>query len=97
MRFKDYLKVEYDITTTQFLVPALATQPLVENEVEHGLHEKIVIKDDGVGFDTNKEIDVSKHIGLMNVKQRIETMCNGSLKIDSEIGMRTICEVVIPG
>ena len=96
MRFEDYLKVEYDITTTSFLVSALAIQPLVENEVEHGLHEKIVIKDDGVGFDTNKEIDVSKHIGLMNVKQRIETMCNGSLKIDSEIGMGMICENVIP-
>ena len=43
MRFKDYLKVEYDITTTQFLVPALAIQQLGENAVKHGLHEKKVV------------------------------------------------------
>ena len=53
---------------------------ILTSESEDGY--QIVIKDDVVGFDTNKEINVSKHI---------------SLKIDSEIGMRTICEVVIPG
>lgn len=40
LRFKDRLRVEYDITVRDFVLPPLTVQPLVENAVRHGLMEK---------------------------------------------------------
>lgn len=40
MRFGDKLKVEYDISFTDFTIPPLTVQPLVENSVKHGLLHK---------------------------------------------------------
>lgn len=37
IRFQDDLKVEYDIQTEDFIIPALTVQPLVENAVKHGM------------------------------------------------------------
>ncbi len=37
MRFDDTLKVEWDIHTKDFMIPALTVQPLVENAVKHGI------------------------------------------------------------
>ncbi len=41
MRFEDELEIVYDIGTTDFKVPALAVQPLVENAVRYGVSKKI--------------------------------------------------------
>lgn len=43
MRFGDDLNVEYDIQTTDFTIPSLTVQPLVENAVKHG----VGMKEDG--------------------------------------------------
>ena len=43
MRFDDMLNIEYDIQTTDFEVPQLSVQPLVENAVKHG----VGMKEDG--------------------------------------------------
>ena len=43
MRFSDMLNIEYDIQTTDFEVPQLSVQPLVENAVKHG----VGMKEDG--------------------------------------------------
>lgn len=40
MRFEEDLRVEYDIGTDDFLLPALTIQPLVENAVKHGIIPK---------------------------------------------------------
>lgn len=40
MRFDDELNIVYDIRYKDFLVPALAIQPFVENAVKHGLCKK---------------------------------------------------------
>jgi len=40
VRFGDRLKVEYDIRETNFCVPALSVQPIVENAVKHGICNK---------------------------------------------------------
>ena len=37
VRFGDRLKVEYDIRETNFVVPPLSIQPLVENAIKHGV------------------------------------------------------------
>lgn len=43
MRFGDDLNVKYDIKATDFLIPSLTVQPLVENAVKHG----VGMKEDG--------------------------------------------------
>ena len=40
MRFADKLEVLYDLQYTNFLIPQLTLQPLVENAVKHGICEK---------------------------------------------------------
>ena len=45
----------------------------------------VVIEDDGVGFDINDDdLKTNKHIGLSNVKHRINSMCKGDIKFESE-------------
>ena len=41
MRFNDRLNVVYDIRTTNFDVPPLSVQPIVENAIKHGILKKI--------------------------------------------------------
>ncbi len=40
LRFGDKLNIEYDIQTTDFVLPQLSVQPLVENAVKHGVGMK---------------------------------------------------------
>ena len=40
IRFADYLHIAYNITCTNFLIPPLTLQPLVENAVKHGITPK---------------------------------------------------------
>ncbi len=40
LRFGDELTVVYDLETTEFLIPTLTLQPLVENAVVHGVRAK---------------------------------------------------------
>lgn len=118
-RFGDRMKVEYDIQESDFNVPPLTLQPLVENAVKHGICKRdeggnivistgkdsggysIIIKDDGVGFDMNRfravDRDGTKHIGLINVKKRIEQRCNGTLEVKSTVGEGTTISIHIPG
>ena len=41
MRFGDRLIVIYDIETTEFNVPALSIQPIVENAIKHGILKRV--------------------------------------------------------
>lgn len=112
VRFEDSLNVCYDIKTTDFVVPSLAVQPIVENAVKHGIHPKdhagtvtirtyetdmeyvISIEDDGVGFDVKEQLeDGRSHIGIENVRKRLEIICGGSCEIKSEIGKGTIVTI----
>lgn len=114
-RFGDYLNVVFDVETTDFLIPALSIQPLVENAVKHGIgvkedggtvtitvreyadNYKIIISDDGVGFDPNS-IDnrERQHVGLENVKNRLLLMCNATLSIESVVGKGTAITISLP-
>ena len=57
----------------------------------------LVIKDNGIGFDVNK-IDTSgrEHIGINNVKTRVETMVNGTFIVESAINSGTTVTVIVP-
>lgn len=63
----------------------------VENAYE------ILVTDDGNGFDVNQKIeDGRSHVGISNVRRRLEDMCHGSLKIDSIPGHGTTVIITIP-
>lgn len=57
----------------------------------------ITIEDDGVGYNT-KSIgnDGKPHLGIRNVKQRLSSMCKGSVEITSEIGKGTVVKMMLP-
>ena len=115
VRFDDELLISYDIAVSNFKLPVLTVQPIVENAVKHGTSKKegvsnlhistretesfyeIEIRDTGVGFDaTTHHDDGHKHIGICNVRQRLETLCNGTLTIESERGVGTTAIIQIP-
>ena len=56
----------------------------------------VEVTDDGVGFDMNAGYDETKHVGIKNIRGRIEAMCNGTLTIESEIGNGTKATLKIP-
>ena len=59
-------------------------------------HYCVSIEDDGVGFDTSILLDERKHIGLRNIRERLEAIVDGSLLVDSTIGNGTKVQINIP-
>ena len=60
-------------------------------------HYIITIEDTGTGFDINKEYnDGRQHVGIQNVKERLNLICNGELIIHSEIDKGTVAIIRIP-
>lgn len=58
---------------------------------------EIMIIDDGVGYDPYKTQDDGRtHIGIENVRKRLETIVCGSLEIQSEKGVGTTAIIGIP-
>lgn len=115
-RFGEKLNVTYDINESNFQVPSLGIQPIVENSIKHGIRGKnspghitiasyktddgykVVIEDDGIGFDMNmpaKE-DGRSHVGMINVRERLRQMCNASMKIESSPGNGCRTEIIFP-
>ena len=110
----DNITVLYHTPETNFAVPALTIQPLVENAIRHGVRIReegvvsvstaktdagyeIVIEDNGVGFDTALAAQSDDtHIGLRNVRERIETMCGGTVMIESAKNVGTKITITIP-
>lgn len=56
----------------------------------------VEVTDDGVGFDMSVGYDETKHVGIKNIRGRIEAMCSGTLTIESEIGKGTKATIRIP-
>ena len=115
VRFEDALEIEYDIKCTEFYLPVLTVQPIVENAVKHGTSKKrgggkvtisthenedsfvIEVSDTGCGFDPTKpKTDNKRHIGILNVRQRLSNMCGGILSIESVVGKGTLATIKIP-
>ena len=109
--YEDQLSVEYDTVFTAFRLPPLTLQPIVENCIKHGfggdtssLHiiirtrqtstgAEIQIEDNGQGYDPSP--DGAIHIGLTNVKERLELMCGGTLQLEPG-SAGTLVTVIIP-
>ena len=68
----------------------------VTTKEENGYY-KVIVKDNGIGFDPDTLGEQEgTHIGVANVRQRIEDMCTGTLEIDSEEGKGTEITISIP-
>ncbi len=62
-----------------------------------GNEDLIVIRDNGKGFDVNTiKSNEGTHIGISNVRSRLEQMCGGALDIDSRIGEGTEVTLRVP-
>ena len=112
VRFPD-IEFVTEMDCSDFSIPALTIQPIVENAIKHGILKReeggrvkvriyetdgsyfVTVKDNGVGFDLN-ELEENNHIGLRNIKSRLEAMCDGTLYIESIIGVGTKITVEIP-
>ena len=107
------ISVVYDLQDTDFSLPPLTIQPLVENAIRHGVRirksglvtvrtlardgcHEITIADNGKGFEPERALGSGTHIGIQNVRERIERMCGGTLKIDSRIGEGTLVTIQLP-
>ena len=108
------IHVRYDIQDSDFSLPPLTLQPIVENAIRHGVRireegiveviarkredgHEIVIRDNGVGFDVKKlETNDESHIGLRNVRDRVERMCGGTLTVESRAGEGTSVTIFVP-
>ena len=116
MRFEDALTVRYDVACTDFSIPALTLEPLVENAIRHGVRKNpggrgtvvistsetparfaVSVTDDGPGFDPAAlPADGKSHVGLPNVRERLEQVCGGSLDIQSAPGRGTVATIILP-
>ena len=97
VRFNNNLTVTYDIGVTDFKLPPLTLQPLVENAVKHCVHSaesplvifistdrdqhNIILKVENSnavsGFTDNDD----PHIALDNIRNRLMSMCGGTLDL----------------
>ena len=111
VRFKGKLFVEFDMTYTNFRLPPLTLQPIVENAVKHGvdpdldpLYITVRTREDKQGAeitveDTGPGFELNDnnepHIALGNIRERLEMMCNGELTISEREGGGTVIRIII--
>ncbi len=56
----------------------------------------VSVEDDGAGFDVSTLFDDRKHVGLRNIRERLKVMVNGTLSIESTLGVGTKVLITIP-
>ena len=111
-QFNDSLFIDYDTPCTDFCVPPLTLQPIVENAIKHGMDQDseplhISIRTNRTaygseiivennGTDYEPANDSEPHIALKNVQQRLEMMCRGKMTIMPRKEGGTIVKVTIP-
>lgn len=111
-RFPNRLQVCYETSVNNFSLPPLTLQPIVENAVRHGVLRReeggcvtirteetdraflIIVSDDGVGFQA--PADDRLHVGIENVRSRLEALCGGALFINSTPGVGTRVTITLP-
>ena len=111
-RYEGQLYVEFDTPATFFRLPPLTLQPIVENAVKHGLDPeleplyisvtteetgrgvRITVVDTGPGFAPTD--DSGPHIAMKNIRERLKTMCGGTLEIEPREAGGTKVTMFIP-
>ena len=110
-RYEEQLFVEFDTPNTLFRLPALTLQPIVENAIRHGLDPdleplyvsvvtedapggiRIIVEDTGPGY---APTDGAPRFALDNIRQRLETLCGGTLEIEPRKAGGTKVTVFVP-
>ncbi|MCR4744293.1 MAG: histidine kinase [Lachnospiraceae bacterium] len=111
-QFEDILFVKYDIENTDFKLPPLTLEPLVENSIKHGMDPdadplQILIKTlkrnsanvilvKDNGPGFDPENILNSNNALSNIRRRLEVMCKGKITINSVKGEGTSIEITIP-
>lgn len=69
---------------------------------EYPAHYEITVSDDGVGFISGEENNIQgsnrkgSHVGIRNVRHRLDILCHGTLEVKSEPGKGTTSRICIP-
>ena len=63
---------------------------------ETDTHYCVSVEDNGAGFEPSILLDERKHIGLRNIRGRVEAMCGGTLTVESTPGVGTKVVISIP-
>ena len=113
VRFDGILFVDFDTPHTQFNIPPLTMQPIVENAVKHGVDpdlnpihinlrtentgtgSMITIENTGIPYDAYDNDD--PHIALDNIRERLRSICRGSIDLTDMNGKGTKVVIFIPG
>ena len=112
-RFEDQLSVTYDISHTNFQLPPLTLQPVVENAVKHGmdpelerLNIRIQTRSSGGyseiivendGEEFTPPSEKEEGIGLSSTAERLKRMCGGKLIVSKKESGGAIVTIRIPG
>ena len=112
VRFEGKLFMEFDTDYTDFRLPPLTLQPIVENAVKHGVDpdlDPLTIYIQTREVKNGVEITVADtgpgfgakdndepHIALGNIRERLEMMCKGKMEIAPRDGGGTVVKIYIP-
>lgn len=111
-RFEDQLSVSFDLPVTDFALPALTLQPIVENAVKYGVlpdrealsivvrtertEQGVTLTVEDTGPGYAPTEDDEPHIALRNIRKRLDMMCGGTLEILPREGGGTVARVFVP-
>ena len=111
-RFEDQLSVSFDLPVTDFALPALTLQPVVENAVKYGVlpdrealsivvrtartEQGVTLTVEDTGPGYAPTEDDEPHIALRNIRKRLDMMCGGTLEILPREGGGTVARVFVP-
>ena len=112
VRFEGRLFVTFDTPHTEFYIPSLTLQPIVENAVKHGVDPELkplyitvstratengsLITVEDNGPGFTDADGDEPHIALHNIRERLESMLGGQLEIEPRPGGGTVVRVVVP-
>ena len=105
------IQVLYDLKVTDFQLPSLSLEPLIENAVKYGtgIDNGVItisteetpnavlirVADNGTGDPEQKQKPESTGIGIANTKQRLKMQCGGTLNANRS-GDGMIVTISIP-
>ena len=92
------IDIRYDIQVTDFMLPPLSLEPIIENAVKYGTGKdngvivistreadnavRICVSDNGTGNPEQSKTLKSTGIGLSNTRQRLALQCGGTLETE---------------